>query len=261
MDEEIQRSIDEIEASEDVTILYACESGSRAWGFHSQDSDYDVRFIYIHPPDWYLAIDLEKKRDVIERPILDDLDVSGWDLRKSLQLFRKSNPPLLEWLDSPIVYRDRFDVAARLRQLAEEIHSPIACGYHYLNMARGNYREFLLGETVKLKKYFYVLRPLLAVLWIERGYGLVPMRFDALVDRIIEDDEIRGRIDELLERKSAGKEVDLGPKIPMINEYIEREFARLEATSFQKSPPLPPSETLNLYFRELLEQVYPRERS
>ena len=111
VDEEIQRSIDEIEQSENVTVLYACESGSRAWGFHSQDSDYDVRFIYAHPPDWYLSVDLEKKRDVIERPILDDLDVSGWDLRKSLQLFRKSNPPLLEWLDSPIVYRDRFDVA------------------------------------------------------------------------------------------------------------------------------------------------------
>src|ERR1051325_12100355 len=98
----IQRKIAQIGQEEQVQVLYACESGSRAWGFASTDSDYDVRFVYCHPSNWYLSI-LDRP-DVIERPIENDVDLSGWDVRKALQLFRKSNPPLLEWLDSPILY-------------------------------------------------------------------------------------------------------------------------------------------------------------
>lgn len=94
MREEILKRLTDIEGEEDVKIFYACESGSRAWGFPSADSDYDVRFLYRHPEEWYLSVDLEEKRDVIERPINDDLDISGWDLRKALKLLRKSNPPL-----------------------------------------------------------------------------------------------------------------------------------------------------------------------
>ena len=99
----------EIETTENVRIVYACESGSRAWGFPSADSDYDVRFLYVHPLEWYLSVDV--KRDVIERPLQGGLDISGWDLKKALQLFRKSNPPLLEWLGSPIVYLEQYSTA------------------------------------------------------------------------------------------------------------------------------------------------------
>jgi predicted nucleotidyltransferase len=104
--EEVRRRLDQVEASEGVRILLAVESGSRAWGFPSRDSDYDVRFVYIHPPEWYLSVDAEFRRDVIERPILDEIDLSGWEIRKALLLFAKSNPPLLEWLASPLVYKD-----------------------------------------------------------------------------------------------------------------------------------------------------------
>ena len=104
---EVARRLRQIEAEEGVRIFYACESGSRAWGFPSKDSDYDVRFLYAHPRPWYLSIDVERKRDVIERPITDEIDLGGWDLRKALQLFRKSNPPLLEWLQAPIIYRSK----------------------------------------------------------------------------------------------------------------------------------------------------------
>lgn len=132
----ISAHLDDIETDEHVKIVYACESGSRAWGFPSADSDYDVRFVYVRPVEWYLSLD--QKRDVIERPISEGLDISGWDLRKDLQLFRKSNPPLLEWLGSPIVYRERYSVAAKMRALAEIHYSPSACQHHYLHMARGN---------------------------------------------------------------------------------------------------------------------------
>ena len=115
--QEILVRLNAVEKDEGVKILYACESGSRAWGFPSRDSDYDVRFVYVHPAEWYLSIDLEKKRDVIERPITDQIDLNGWDLRKALGLYRKSNPPLLEWLNSPIVYWETYGVAAKLRDV------------------------------------------------------------------------------------------------------------------------------------------------
>lgn len=151
MKDTIRSRLDAIQASENVCIVYACESGSRAWGFPSADSDYDVRFLYVRPAEWYLSID--EKRDVIERPFEGGLDINGWDLKKALRLFRKSNPPLLEWLGSPIVYLEKYPVAARMRELARVSYSPSACQYHYLHMARGNFREYLRGEIVWVKKY------------------------------------------------------------------------------------------------------------
>lgn len=117
----VLQQLHEIEVKHGVRVLYACESGSRAWGFASADSDYDVRFIYVHPQEWYLSIDLEDKRDVIEAPIDGKLDISGWDLRESLKLYRKSNPVLLEWLGSPIVYKEHGSLAARLRELSSDL--------------------------------------------------------------------------------------------------------------------------------------------
>jgi len=129
---ELTPRLDAIEAENDVRILYACESGSRAWGFASPDSDYDVRFIYARPREWYLSIDTQKRRDVIECPIEGLWDVNGWDLRKALGLLAKSNPPLLEWLGSPIVYRQDGSFVAGLQALAEEYLSPRSSRLHYL---------------------------------------------------------------------------------------------------------------------------------
>lgn len=161
----ILNKLHEIEKREQIKILNAIESGSRGWGFASKDSDYDVRFIYVHPVDWYLSI--EDKRDVIEYLEADSLDMNGWDIKKALQLFHNLNPPLYEWLTSPIVCRENEDFTERLRDLMATFYSPISCLYHYLHMAKGNYREYLKGDKVKVKKYFYVLRPILACMWIE----------------------------------------------------------------------------------------------
>src|SRR5438105_459905 len=133
MDTRIQRELDRIETEQNVRILYAVESGSRAWGFDSPDSDYDVRFIYIRPVREYLRV--SPPRDVIELPITETLDVNGWDIYKALELYRKSNPPLLEWLNSPIVYREKGELAADLRRLARDYFSPLRMTYHYLSMA------------------------------------------------------------------------------------------------------------------------------
>jgi predicted nucleotidyltransferase len=207
----IQRTLESLESAENSIVLLAVESGSRAWGFESTDSDYDVRFIYVRPPEWYLSIDLETQRDVIERPLENEIDLSGWDVRKALQLFQKSNPPLLEWLQYPIIYRERFLFAARLRELLPEFYSPRACFFHYLHMARGNIREYLQGEIVWRKKYFYVLRPLLAMRWIDQELGPVPIEFQKLIDATVHDASVRAALEQLIAAKRSGSRAGSRP--------------------------------------------------
>lgn len=248
----VESSLRQIEAEEAVRILYACESGSRAWGFPSQDSDYDVRFIYRHELEWYLSVDVETKRDVIECPVTGHIDISGWDLRKALKLMAKSNPPLLEWIRSPIVYLDPVGFGSRLRAISDRYYSPRACAFHYLHMARGNVREYLRGDTVWLKKYFYVLRPLLAIRWIESGCGQVPMEFDVLVEVGVKDKPLKSAIGRLLQRKIAGEELDRGPRIAEISDFIDQEMSRHDATPhWEPGEPANESE-IDCFFREEL---------
>jgi predicted nucleotidyltransferase len=258
--EQIRKAIlsclEKIQDEEQVRVVYACESGSRAWGFASVDSDYDVRFIYLHRPEWYMTIDFEREPDAIERPVVDSLDLAGWDLRKALNLLRKSNPPLLEWLGSPIVYVERGAVASWLRELKPVYYSWRACMHHYLSMARGNYREFLKGPEVPRKKYLYVLRPVLAMLWIERDLGVVPTEFPELVERLVEPGRLRNAIDELLCAKRAGCELGLGPRIPAINEFLEQELSRLEAKRVAYASPSRSSDELSKLFRAALDEVW-----
>lgn len=233
-------------------MLYACESGSRAWGFESADSDYDVRFIYLRRTDWYLTI--QNRRDVLEKPIDDELDVSGWDVPKALQLLRKSNPPLLEWLQSPIVYVQTSTFVDRVRNLMEEYYSPISCMYHYLHMAENNFRQYLKEEEVWTKKYFYVLRPVLACIWIERGLGVVPIEFGKLVEQLVDDVVLRREIDELLAQKRAGAELDRGPRNPVLSDFIEGELVRLQANAQPPAKTRNP-DTLDRLFVEVLKEV------
>lgn len=263
MEKHIKEVIEQTEKEFNIKVLYACESGSRAWGFPSKDSDYDVRFIYIHQPNWYLSID--RKRDVIEIPSHDSLsipvdpllDMSGWELTKALKLFRKSNPPLLEWLRSSMVYYQRFSTIAKMKELEKEIFSPSSTIYHYLNMAKGNFREYLQGDTVKIKKYFYVLRPILAAKWTQIYQTIPPMEFETLVHKLIPDGDLRMSIDTLLKRKKSGEELTLEPRINLINMYLEREIYQLEtfAKSLEKHS-LDPTGQLDELFRFTLKEVW-----
>ena len=249
----------EIERDEDVRVCLAVESGSRAWGFPSVDSDYDVRFFYLRRREWYLSIDGEEHRDVIERPLVGILDVSGWDLRKALRLFRKSNPPLLEWLQSPIIYRESGTVAERLRALVPTFYSPQAGFRHYLHMARNNFREYLHGDVVWRKKYLYVLRPLLAMLWIERGLGPVPIEFPRLL-QVVDDQSVRRAIDMLVEAKRAGRELDRGPRILSVSDFVERELSRLESLEpARQAGSSLQLEELNVLFRASLDEAWSRQ--
>lgn len=239
---QILQKLTDIEQEHNIRILFACESGSRGWGFASPDSDYDVRFIYAHPLPWYLQV--TPQRDVIEYPVNAVFDVNGWELRKALGLLKKGNATLIEWLDSPVVYRADGLFMQQMRQAIQTTFQPERSFHHYIHMARGNYREYLRGSSVRLKKYLYVLRPLLAVLWVERGKGVPPMPFQQLVDGLITDPELLTAIDDLLRRKRQAGEAEYGQPLPAINHFIETELERLSTT-------LPPSNDAVLDFTVL----------
>ena len=207
----------QIEREEDIRILHAVESGSRAWGFPSPDSDYDVRFIYVRKPEYYLK--LEKTRDVIELPINDMLDINGWDLDKTLRLLHSSNPTLFEWMSSPIVYR-QTDFIERLSPIMDNYFSCKSGLHHYLSMAEGNYHDYLKSDMVKVKKYFYVLRPVLACKWILHKQTKPPMLFRTLMESEL-DPSLKPVIEHLLDIKMNAPEIKEIPKVEEINCYLD----------------------------------------
>ena len=182
----IQEKLHEIEKRENCRILLAVESGSRAWGFASPDSDYDVRFIYVRDKESYLK--LNRPRDVIELPINDVLDINGWDVEKALKLLHKSNPTVFEWFSSPVIYKD----------------------------------------MVKAKKYFYVLRPILACRWILDKGTPPPMRFEELMDSQLPD-YLKETAKSLLDLKMNSPEVKEIPRIDILNGYLDESIDEVKA--------------------------------
>lgn len=223
----IQDELKKIEEAEDVKIIMAIESGSRAWGFASPDSDYDVRFIYVRNTADYLRLD--SIRDVIEWRLDDVLDISGWDIRKALQLLYKSNPVLFEWCASPIVYKETEE-ARWLKKILPHYFSRKKSLYHYLHMARTNYRTYLKDEEVRLKKYFYVLRPILAAQWILGKKCAPPMLFDTLVEVELEE-SMKPVVSRLLAIKKNTPEMEYGVRLTEVNEYIDRKLEEIQTAA------------------------------
>lgn len=255
MTNQIQKELQRLEQQHDIRILYAVESGSRAWGFASTDSDWDVRYIYIHRLDWYMQID--DSRDNQEEILPNDIDLAGWELKKALRLFRKSNPPMLEWLHSPIVYLEEYTTAKKLRELTKEYFNPKSCLHHYLHMAEGNFNTYLQKEMVRVKKYFYVLRPVLACDWIRQTNTMAPTEFRILLDSQVTDPDVKREIENLLRRKSAGEELKEEPKIQILNEFLCEKIAEYNVyVKSIKSVRQPDTELLNRLFRETLEEAW-----
>jgi len=204
--QDIWKHLAEIENEHCVTVLLAVESGSRAWGFSSPDSDWDVRFIYVHHPSWYFKV--MPQRDVIERMYDDGMDASGWELRKALQLFRKINPSMIEWLHSPIVYLNRNDLKQRLLAIEPHFFLPLRGIYHYYSLARKQKIRYLEKQGCTLKRFLYYLRALLACDWIMHSETSPPVPFLELVEATVSDEEIRKEITQLVALKSQSKEHD-----------------------------------------------------
>lgn len=252
---EIIKKLEQIEQDFDVRILWAIESGSRSWGFESPDSDYDVRFVYVNKPQWYLSI--EEKRDVIELPISNELDISGWDLRKALRLLKKSNAVLSEWLVSPYVYMKQNDFKDKLLEMEQEYFSAKSFAFHYLSITENTYkREIQNKNEVRIKKYFYVLRPLLNIFWLNQYGTIPPMIFRETVEKLNLPNNVKFAIDELLKKKAVTSELGKGSRIAEIDNFIDSNLAF--ARNYCDIAPVKniDTEKLNSFFVKTIEDVW-----
>ncbi|WP_330396227.1 nucleotidyltransferase domain-containing protein [Blautia sp. An249] len=222
IEKEIEEKLKEIERKEKVRILFAAESGSRAWGFASPDSDYDVRFIYVRPAEDYLR--LEGIRDVIEWQLDEVLDINGWDLKKALVQFQKGNATLFEWAVSPIVYRT-CKAWEHIYETAKEYFSVKTAVHHYLGTANNTYMQYLQGDKVRYKKYFYAIRPLLAARYIEENRCPAPILFEDLMKQELPEN-LRTEIAHVQKVKMVSDEKELHPQNPQIQKFIASELER-----------------------------------
>lgn len=247
-------SLRAVAAERGVRILYAAESGSRAWGFASPDSDYDVRFIYAHPQRWYLR--LLEGRDTIERPIDEHgVDLAGWDVRKALRLLLKSNPALYEWLVSPIIYLDDGFFGCEAKALFERSARPSALAAHYWSIARGQWRREIEGaDEVRLKKYFYVIRPLLSLRWVLDFGTPPPMSLERLREAVELPQPVADALEHLLKTKRATPEFGRGPRIAVLDAWAERQLALLAPERLAKPAPLQrvPSDDADALFQRVI---------
>jgi len=253
MRETILTELSGIETTHNVRILFAIESGSRAWGFPSPDSDYDVRFIYTRPVDWYLS--LAPGRDVIELPIDGDLDINGRDIKKALALLLKPNPVMLEWLSSPIHYLWDDAVCAKLTAFSQEVTHGPACLHHYLHLGSRQWDVYVDGKhRVNLKKYFYIVRPAMAIRWMRMHPNVIPpMNFQELLKGVNLDTGLISALEDLLHAKSKSKEIGEAPRVGIIDEFIISEFdwAR-EAVKSISAPRENLHNAANVLFRDIV---------
>lgn len=241
----------EIENTEDIQILYACESGSRAWGFASPDSDFDIRFIYKRPLKDYVV--LKDLPDTLEYPIQDNLDYSGWDFKKFLFHLYKSNGVMFEWLQSPIAYRDIQGFRNTFQKLMADYFNPRSTINHYLGLTKRTYLDFGESTEVKLKKYFYILRPLMAASWIHRKKTIPPMDFESLLASADWDNRILSLVSELKQKKERSDESQLIPRITDLESFVTEKMQYYEA-NLPENPECGKdiSELNNLFFSSVM---------
>ena len=223
--QKIKAKLSQIEQRENIRIIYACESGSRAWGFASSDSDYDVRFVYIRPKEFYLK--LENTRDTLECELNEIYDISGWDLKKLLRLLNKSNPSIFEWSVSPIVYKTSREWNCVMEILGNHFSETKAL-YHYNSITKNNLRRYFMDKSeVKYKPYLYNLRQCLSCEWILGRKSPPPIVFNTLKEAYLPE-ELLDSVNNLLELKKSMKEKEIGPRIKEIDLYIDSVVSKVE---------------------------------
>ncbi len=251
METKIIQHLKELEEEKKIKILMAIESGSRAWGFPSPDSDYDVRIIYLHTSDWYLSIN--DKKDTMDYFLGKLLDINGWDIRKALRLLRKSNATPFEWVQSPMVYFEEIGFRNELLDLARQYFQPYHTLNHYKGIARNSYYKNLLDGKIKLKKLFYVIRPIFAINWIIKKKTVPPMDIFNLMEAV-DDESIKAEIKKLIKVKETANEDFVYTIDPNIKSFIENQFSLIENVELEQERSTPDIEVLNNYYRNLLKR-------
>jgi predicted nucleotidyltransferase len=224
--ENILIKLEKLEKKLDIKILYACETGSRAWGFPSPDSDYDVRFIYMHKKYWYLS--LAEKKDSVEVALAGDLDITGWDLKKCLVLLKKSNAPLIERFQSPMEYFAEPRFKDDFKKLIESYYSPTAVFFHHHSLAKKFWEDIKDSKEIKLKSYFYLVRSLLSCNWIVKDISILPMDIEGLMQLTSETN--RTLLRELITLKATVGEKYLHPKTEALHNLAEELLTFIEAS-------------------------------
>jgi|GEM_PF-131400 len=247
MKTKILNKLSEIEKENNIEILFAVESGSRAWGFESPDSDYDIRFVYKHKKEWYL--NLWEQKDTIQFMTEDDLDGSGWELKKALKLLAKSNASFLGWLFSPIVYREKTGFLNDFKTLATNNFNPVTGFYHYHSMSKG-FEETLDTDKMTLKSYFYAIRTALCANWIYKKGTIPPVLFTELFSLI--EDKYHSKFNNLIALKSKEIEKSTEPvEASLINLVrdivIENESIKNDLINKKSNP-----EEFNCFFKKEL---------
>lgn len=248
----INSALSQTEQRHQLRVLYAAESGSRAWGFASPDSDYDIRFIYLKPLSWYLSVG--EPRDSFEAMLPGDLDLAGWELRKTLRLYAKGNMALNEWLGSPMIYREVGPLAQRMREGLAQWFQPVQAIHHYLSMGRRTFEEQLQQqERVAIKRLFYALRPLLCCRWIRQHSSQPPTALTALIAGMEISADEQDQIEQVMQIKTQAAERELWPISGWWKRWLEDEIAQAHACD----PALPaitrpPIASLDYWLQEAL---------
>ena len=227
MQQTIIDKLSAIEQEQKIKILFACESGSRGWEFPSPDSDYDVRFIYVRPYRFYLSV--QDRTYDLNFPINGELDIYGWDIRKVLQLMKKSNTTPFEWLQSPIIYREEAGFKNELWSLCQLYFGQRSNIHHYLGIAQGALETMVNDSEIKIKKLFYVLRPLLAAKWCLEKESIAPMTIGPLMTLL--PAHLKEQVSNLITLKATAAESFVIKVEADLKTYIDKEFAQINEAS------------------------------
>lgn len=224
---EVSHRLREVEQQRGLRVLFACESGSRAWGFASRDSDFDVRFIFVRPAAQYLR--LNPPKDAFDLHQDQDFDLAGWDIRKAAELMRRCNPPLLEWLDSPIIYQADDTITPRMIELRDVYFDAKKAAHHYLSLAAGVWKKYIENDPNPVrKKYLYVLRPLACIRYIELHRKQPPTLFESVLEAIDWGDPALDAVAALIEQKRTAEELDSQPADAVLTNHIAESLIEAE---------------------------------
>ena len=257
----IDERLTAIRRDETVAIPLAIESGSRAWGFPSPDSDYDCRFIFVRPTEHYLSP--WSRRDVIETPLSGELDVNGWDLRKALKLLLKGNAVIIEWLTSPITYDCDRQFRAEFLTLARRVADRALIARHYLHLGERQRRSYFSdARAVPRKKIFYALRPAAALRWLRLhpGETVAPMNFPQLLAQCSPPTEVSDIASRLMDRKAVTRELGSEPLPAPIAAFIDAEFEQARASMIEAGPASTGArEEAEAFFLSVFQRLAPRQ--
>lgn len=257
MDNIIKQKIADIEQKFSVKVILAVESGCRAWGFPSLNSDYDVKFIYVNKPDWYISID--QKQETIELPISNYIDMNGWDILKSFKLLSRYDPSLQEWISSPIVYKSSQDEVDTIKRLAKTSFMPESSFNHYLSMAKTKLEYIVDKENIRIKNYMYAIRAIFCCQYILAYTSQPPMKISQLLKHL-DSEPLKNEIAKLIDIKFENPEKFEIPRVPLIEAFLSEKLSSLSNNTIS-NPKKTDTHIYDNTLIDIIKQVWGKDKT